>query len=106
MKILYTEASQKQFTDLKIDNNTNLIILKLVSCMLDNVSYLKIKKVPNDVEPKVYHYNNNVALAISNLQMREGAVDDIKWAFLNRDLQKIISVVNSGTSKIFEVKIF
>ena len=87
---------------LNIKENANEIIFTLISCMCDNKSYLKLRK-KND-KTLINHYNDYCSLSLSNLQMEDGYKDNLIWAFDENDYDKVINIINSGTSVISEVK--
>lgn len=91
-----TEEDKKKFKDFK------QAIFTVVSCMCDNVGYIKLTSA--DGFTKISHYNDHCALALSNLQMQNGAKDAIDWSATDGDLMDVISIINSGTSKVQSLK--
>jgi len=80
---------------------SDLIILTVVSCMCDNVDYVKIIRKKDDVETaKVSHYNNHCALSLNNLQLKGNPRDDLEWAMVDNDLTEIVRILNTGTSRV------
>ena len=86
---------------LKIKEKANDVIFTLVSCMCDNVSYIRFYK--KDTEFNLSHYNSNVGLAFSNLQCKFEK-HDILWEAEDNNWEKVIEMINSGTSVIAKVK--
>lgn len=86
---------------LTIKDNSSEVIFTLVSCMCDNITYIRFKKDNNEF--KISHYNNNVALAFSNLQTKY-TKHEIEWEVDSENWDKVIEMINSGTSLILEVK--
>lgn len=87
---------------LNVVENPVEIVLSLVSCMCDNISYICIKKTDDDVV--IRHYNERASLSLSNLQMKGDYHSNIRFAFLEGDLEKVFEIINTGTSAIFGVK--
>lgn len=79
-----------------------MIIFTLVSCMCNNISFLKLTRKEDGIS--ISHYNDHCSLALSNLQMERGASDGIEWAFLDDDYREIVRIINTGTSKICNTK--
>lgn len=77
-KSKYSECLNNPIDVSKITTDTKEVIFTLVSCMCDNVSYLKFKKNEHG-EFGVRHYNDHVSLALSNLQMEKGHLDNLLW---------------------------
>jgi len=88
--------------NLKIKDNATEVIFTLVSCMCDNISYIRFKK-NSDNEFKLSHYNNNVGLAFSNLQCKY-PTHEILWEADDNNWIKVITMLNTGTSLIADVK--
>ncbi len=86
---------------LNIKDKANEVIFTLVSCMCDNVSYIRIYK--QDEKFRLSHYNSNVGLSFSNLQCRY-EIHDILWEADACNWKRVIEMINSGTSVIAEVK--
>ncbi len=84
--------------------NLHIIILTMVSCMCDNISYLKLTKKDEDTVG-VSLYNDRCSLAFSNLQAEEDAKEMMKWAMLDNDLDEILRLANSGTEAVESIKI-
>lgn len=86
---------------LEIKDRANEVIFTLVSCMCDNISYIRFYK--KDTEFNLSHYNSNVGLAFSNLQCKFEK-HDILWEADDNNWETVIEMINSGISKIAEVK--
>ncbi len=82
----------------------HIVMLKMVSAMCDNVSYIKLTK-ENDEEVSASHYNDHCALSFSNLQAESNAEEMMKWAMMDNDIEKIVRLANSGTSAVGNIKI-
>lgn len=82
---------------LEVKKDATKVIFTMVSCMCDNISYVKIE---NNV---VSHYNDHCALSFSNLQCH-GNKEDVIWAAEDEDWTEVIRILNSGTSKIASVR--
>ncbi len=87
---------------LTIKDNPKEVIFTLVSCMCDNISCIRFKKNDNG-EFKLSHYNDHVGLALSNLQIKH-PTHDIKWEADDNNWDKVIDIINSGTSVISDTK--
>lgn len=87
---------------LTIKDNATEVIFTLVSCMCDNISYIRFKKNDNG-EFKISHYNDHVGLAFSNLQCKYPS-HDILWEADEQNWSEVIDMINSGTSAISDVK--
>lgn len=85
-----------------IKDNAKEVIFTLVSCMCDNISYIRLKR-NNDNEFKMAHYNNYVPLAFSNLQCKH-TKDEILWNADDGDWNNVIEMINTGTSVIADAK--
>lgn len=82
-----------------IKKNPKQLILTTISCMCDNLSYVKITRNKED-EVSIRSYNNSCNLCLSNLQMKDDYRTDLEWAFLDNEFDKIVEIINSGTSKV------
>jgi len=81
--------------------NKKEIIFTLVSCMCDNIAYLRLKKNA-DGEFKIHTYNAHYNAAFSNFQFKYRE-HEIEWAADENNWGDVISMINSGTSVISEV---
>ena len=77
------------------------VIFTLVSCMCDNVAYLRLKK-NSQGEFRVDTYNNSCGLSFSNFQFGY-APYEIEWAADAGKWSIVIGMINAGTSAISEV---
>ena len=82
---------------LTIKGGAREVIFKTVSCMCDNVGYLKFKK-NGDNDFKM----NGSGFSISNWQMKYGK-HEIEWIADEEGWDKVIKMINSGTSVIESV---
>ena len=88
---------------LKLTDKTKMVQLTMISCMCDNVSYLKVTK--KDGEVSVSLYNDHCALAFSNLQAEPNAKEKIKWAMEDNNLAEVVRLAGSGTEAVAELVI-
>ncbi len=68
----YQDCNLQPFDYGDIDISHNVLLFTLVSCMCNNVSYLKIVRDTKEDKCTMNHYNDHCSLAISNLQMSPG----------------------------------
>ncbi len=92
-----TKDQEKKFKDFK------QAIFTMVSCMCDNTDYVRLTM--GDGMVKISHYSDHCALSLSNLQMQSGAKDDIDWYATDGELDKVLRLLNSGTSKVESMRI-
>ncbi len=83
---------------LKVVGTPREIKLDLVSCMCDNRYRWTIKK-NNDGDFKIFTHG----FAFRNWQTKHRK-DDIEWEADNGNWDKVFSMINSGTSKIEQIK--
>lgn len=83
---------------IKVTPNAREVIFKTVSCMCDNVHYLKFKK---NSEGDFKMTGNGFSL--SNWQMKY-APHDIEWTADEGKWNQVGRMINTGTSKIESVK--
>jgi len=83
---------------LTIKKGAKEVIFKTVSCMCDNVHYLRFKK-NNDGEFKM----DGMGFSISNWQMKHPK-HEIEWEADENEWGGVIAMINSGTEVIEEVK--
>jgi hypothetical protein len=83
---------------LTIKEGAKEIIFKTVSCMCDNVHYLRFKKNDNG-EFRL----DGMGYAVSNWQMKHPK-HEIEWEADENNWGGIIAMINSGTEVIEEVK--
>ena len=83
---------------LTIKKGAKEVIFKTVSCMCDNVHYLRFKK-NSDGEFKM----DGMGFSISNWQMKHPK-HDIEWEADENEWGGVIAMINSGTEVIEEVK--
>lgn len=84
---------------LEIKKNSKEVVFTLISCMCDNVNYFTFKK-----DSDGSFCMNMGRHAISNLQIPGDYRTDLLWAADDQDWEKVISVINTGTSKIESVR--
>ena len=82
---------------LTVKENAREAIFKTISCMCDNISYLKFKK-NNEGDWKMDGMGN----AISNWQMAYPK-HEIEWKADLNEWNEVIRMINSGTSTIESV---
>lgn len=99
---VYRELLNKKVDVSNVKQDFKELVFELVSCMCDNVSYIRIKTIDNKIS--ISHFNDHCSLALSNLQMKECFKVDLEWAFEDRNINELISIINSGTSKIRSIK--
>ena len=102
MKKTYMECRNNPVEVQTITGKTKTIIITMVSCMCNNVDYLKL--VRKDDEVKISHYNDHCALSFSNLQAEDNAKEMMRWAFEDCDFKELIRLANSGTSAVADVR--
>jgi len=95
---LYEETELIEFRGNK---KITKVIFSMVSCMCDNISFVKVEKC--DSHWSVAHYNNNCALSFNNLQC-DNNKEEIIWAAENGNWPEVVRILNSGTSKIFDIR--
>jgi hypothetical protein len=83
---------------LTIKKEAKEVIFKTVSCMCDNVHYLRFKK-NSDGEFKI----DGMGFSISNWQMKHPK-HEIEWEADENEWGGVIAMINSGTEVIEEVK--
>jgi hypothetical protein len=83
---------------LTIKEGAKEIIFKTVSCMCDNVHYLRFKKNDNG-EFRL----DGMGYAVSNWQMKHPK-HEIEWEADENNWGGVIAMINSGTEVIEEVK--
>jgi hypothetical protein len=88
---------------LTIKEGAREVIFQLVSCMCDNVSFMKFYKNDNGdfrVQATTKHGMGN---AFSNYQMKH-TKEEIEWEADDNMWGGVIAMINSGTSVIESVK--
>jgi hypothetical protein len=83
---------------LTIKEGAREVIFKTISCMCDNVGYLRFKRTE---EGDLKMSGNGYSL--SNWQFKF-QVHEIEWAADGGEWDEVINMINSGTSVIEEVK--
>jgi hypothetical protein len=83
---------------LSVKKEAREVIFTVVSCMCDNVYYLTFKK-NKDGDFKL----NGNGFALSNFQMKH-PIHDIEWEADENEWGGVITMINSGTSVVAEVK--
>jgi hypothetical protein len=82
---------------LSIKGGAREVIFKTISCMCDNVGYLRFKK--NDEGDFKLDGKGN---SISNWQMKNPQ-HEIEWTADEEGWDEVISMINSGTTKVESV---
>ena len=82
---------------LSIKGGAREVIFKTVSCMCDNVHHLRFRK-NDDGDFKL----DGMGYAISNWQMKHPK-HEIEWMADEEGWDEVISMINSGTSKVESV---
>jgi hypothetical protein len=83
---------------LTIKEGAREVIFKTISCMCDNVGYLRFKRTEGgDLKMSGNGYS------LSNWQFKF-QVHEIEWAADGEEWDEVINMINSGTSVIEEVK--
>ena len=76
---------------LTVKKGAREVIIKTVSCMCDNVHYLKLKKMSGG------------GFALSNWQMKPNP-HDIEWIADEGKWNQVFRMINTGTEKIESLK--
>ena len=84
--------------NLTVNSNAREVIFKTVSCMCDNVHYIKFKK---NSEGDFKMSGNGHSLR--NWQMKH-ASHDIEWIADEGKWKQVVRMINTGTSKIESLK--
>ena len=92
----YKELKQNP-PKLAIKGGAREVIFKTVSCMCDNVNYLRFKK-NEDGDFKI----DGMGFAISNWQMNHPK-HEIEWVADEEGWDEVIAIINSGTKVIESV---
>jgi len=95
-KFSYSETRNNP-PQLKIKGGAREVIFTTVSCMCDNIGFLRFKKNEEGdfkMDGKGY--------ALSNWQM-EHPIHEIEWMADEEAWDNVIKMINTGTSKICEV---
>jgi len=93
----YRELRMNQ-PKLTIKGGAKEVIFKTISCMCDNVGYLRFKKNDNG-EFRL----DGMGYAVSNWQMKH-AKHEIEWMADEEGWDEVILMINSGTEVIESVK--
>jgi hypothetical protein len=96
-KLSYKELRQNP-PKLSAKENARELIITTVSCMCDNVHYMKLKK-NEDGDFKL----NTVDFALSNWQMKHPK-HEIEWEADAGNWDTVFKMINSGVELIAEVK--
>jgi hypothetical protein len=83
---------------LLIKGGAREVIFKTISCMCDNVGYLRFKK-NGEGDFKL----DGMGYSISNWQMKT-TKHDLEWLADEEGWDEVIKLINTGTSKIESVK--
>ena len=104
-KITNVEARKINWADRVVNNflvNQTEVIFYLVSSMCDNLSKIKFKK-DRDGNFKLRHYNDCACLAFSNLGCKYDK-DEIEWEADAGNWLNVIEMINTGYSKVYEIR--
>jgi hypothetical protein len=83
---------------LTVKEGAREVIFKTISCMCDNVGYLRFKKnLEGDFKL------DGMGYAISNWQMKANT-HELEWLADEGAWEKVIGLINTGTSQIESVK--
>ena len=82
---------------LSIKEEAREVIFKTISCMCDNVGYLKFKK-----NSEGYFKMSGNGFSLSNWQFKY-QVHEIEWTADENGWDEVIKMINSGTSLIESV---
>lgn len=93
----YRELTQNP-PKLEVKKDAKEIIINLVSCMCDNRHKWRLKRNENG-EFKI----STLDYAFSNFQTKFDKID-IEWEADEENWEKVFSMINSGTSKIENIK--
>lgn len=83
---------------LTVKSGAREVIFTTISCMCDNVHYIRFKKDENG-DFKM----DGKGHALSNRQMKH-PIHDIEWEADEQEWGGVIAMINSGTSVVAEVK--
>ena len=83
---------------LTVKKEAREVIIKTVSCMCDNVHYLKFKK-----NPEGDFKMSGGGFALSNWQMKHKP-HDIEWIADEGKWNQVFRMINTGTEKIESLK--
>jgi hypothetical protein len=83
---------------IKVKKDAREVIFKTVSCMCDNVHYLRFKK-NDEGDFKL----SGGGFALSNWQMKHPK-HDIEWVADEGEWRRVVKMINTGTSKVESVK--
>ena len=88
----------------QLNKKTDMLQVTLVSCMCDNISYLKVRRT-SGFHASVTLSNDSHGLTLSNLQMQPNAKEEIRWAFLDGNLDEVLRIISTGTRVVSSIKI-
>ncbi len=103
-KITYGESKFKKVDIDEVKKKHCTLIFTIVSCMCDNISYLRLKKDKKENTVQVHYYNDHCSYSFSNMQTEGNGKENIKWAFLDNNIEEIIRIINTGTVAVSSVK--
>jgi hypothetical protein len=99
----YSECLYKDVDFSKIKKDAKEVVFTLISCMCNNTSYLKFKKNERG-EFMVLLYNDYTHLALSNLQMEKGYLDNLLWNADDNNWQEVLRIIRTGTSAVYGIR--
>ena len=83
---------------IEVKENAREVIFNTISCMCDNSGVLKFKKAENGD----FKVSGGIS-AISNWDMKSD-VDELLWAADDQNWDLVVSIINSGTTKVQKVR--
>ena len=88
---------------LNVKENAREVIIKVISCMCDNVNFFHFKK-NNEGDFRLNTYNSNdIAMAYSNYQLKVTKTD-LEWLADDNEWDEIVSEINSGVQVVESLK--
>lgn len=93
------ETTKNNPIKIDIKKDAKDVVLELVSVMCDNKYTLRLKRNSSG-EFKLH----TCGQAYSNFQIRDHSKIDIEWLADDGDWNSVVNVVNSGTSKVYQIK--
>ena len=85
--------------EIDVVENAREVIIETTSCMCDNINHLDFTKDENGD-----FYVSGRRDALSNWQMAGDYQTDLRWAADDQDWNKVVSIINTGTSKVSKIR--
>jgi hypothetical protein len=82
-----------------VKDNAREVVIKTISVMCDNVSYLTFRKNADGDFRVSGSLPNGMGACLSNWQMEADKVD-LEWTADEQDWNKVIDIINTGTSQV------